>query len=238
LVSGDFCAVAECLIGRHIFELHGDPVIGIAAGFDEDVHALLLGIEFAAFDAQELDGFCECGFLELHLGEDDLVRLDLGGACFLLGLKRVFIGRRLGNKRLRGRFAVGVLAGELATDLDLGLLTDFDGFGFHQHLGVIGVRRGGFGDAKEGEEHDAETERDFHDGMRVGLSGDGLNARTKGDAALEDADEAEAAREEGGLDFEQGVAVFAAAVGAVVLQAASRSRRALKKASQSRRLYQ
>jgi hypothetical protein len=91
---------------------------------------------------------------------------------------------------------------------------------------------------REGEEHDAETERDFHDGMRVGLSGDGLNARTKGDAALEDADEAEAAREEGGLDFEQGVAVFAAAVGAVVLQAASRSRRALKKASQSRRLYQ
>jgi hypothetical protein len=74
--------------------------------------------------------------------------------------------------------------------------------------------------------------------MRVGLSGDGLNARTKGDAALEDADEAEAAREEGGLDFEQGVAVFAAAVGAVVLQAASRSRRALKKASQSSGLYQ
>jgi hypothetical protein len=34
-------------------------------------------------------------------------------------------------------------------DLDLGLLTDFDGFGFHQHLECIGVRRGGFGDAKE-----------------------------------------------------------------------------------------
>ena len=102
LVSGDFCAVAECLIGGHIFELHGDPVIGITTWFGANVQALFLGIEFAAFDAQELDGFCECGVLELHLGEDDLVRLDLGGACFPLGLQRAFLGRRLGIKRFAG----------------------------------------------------------------------------------------------------------------------------------------
>jgi len=67
-MPGDFCAVAQSFVGGNIAELHGDLRLGIAAGFQEDVQALLLGIEFAAFDAQELDSSCQDGVLELHLG--------------------------------------------------------------------------------------------------------------------------------------------------------------------------